>query len=344
LKNLMVVWLVTFFASAVAAQTVEHSADWPDWAYGQLSPYSEEDRVSPPCPEGAKPTDCAYQGQPLVDDGVKLSLPDTPLTFTAAEADYDYGPADWYPDDHPTMPDVVAHGKPEEGLRPCSLCHYPNGQGKMENGHVSGLPVAYFIQQLESFESGGRRSADVRKANTNEMAMIATGLSKEERQEVAEYYGSIKFHPMIRVVEAEEVPQVRTTLNGLMIPIPDAALMPLGQRIIEVPEHPERTEVMRDPRGGFITYVPPGSLAKGEELVTSGGAGKTIQCDLCHGEGQRGLGLIPPIAGRTASYIMRQLWDYKQGTRKNAIMDPVMAKLTAEDMLNISAYISSLEP
>jgi cytochrome c553 len=157
------------------------------------------------------------------------------------------------------------------------------------------------------------------------------------------------FRPWVRVVEAEQVPQVRVTNNGLMMPIPDAPPMPLGQRIIEVPEYPERTEFMRDPRAGFIAYVPVGSLAKGETLVTTGG-GKTIACGLCHGPEQTGIdempgiGVVPGIAGRTASYIMRQLWDIQQGTRQSPLMAPVVANLTAEDMLNITAYVTSLTP
>ena len=46
----------------------------------------------------------------------------------------------------------------------------------MENGHVAGLPADYIRQQLDAFANGTRRSADVRKANTNEMAMIAGSL------------------------------------------------------------------------------------------------------------------------------------------------------------------------
>ena len=169
-------------------------------------------------------------------------------------------------------------------------------------------------------------------------------LSDQQKQEIAEYFSSIDFRPWVRVVESETAPQVRVTDGGLMVPIPDVPPMPLVGRIIEVPEHPERTEIMRDPRSGFVTYVPVGSLAKGEELVTTG-AGKTIQCGLCHGPGQQGLGVIPGIAGRTASYEMRQLWDFKQGTRKSpGIMEPIVANLTAEDMMHIVAYIASLPP
>lgn len=323
--------------------------DWPDWAYGLLTTFAPGDRVAPPCPPTAQPIECAYIGEPVPDDGIKRTLPDTTASFTRNEAYFGYGPADWYPGDHPPMPEVVARGKPAEGLRACALCHYPNGQGKMENGHVSGLPAAYILEQLEAFASGARRSADPRKANTNEMAMIAAGLTDVEKRQIAEYFSSMEFRPLVRVVEAEEVPQVRTTTNGLMLPIPDAPPMLLGQRIIEVPEFPERTEFMRDPRAGFIAYVPVGSLAKGEALVTTGG-GKTIPCGLCHGPEQRGsdempgIGVVPGIAGRTASYIMRQLWDIQQGTRQSPLMAPVVANLTAEDMLNITAYVTSLTP
>ncbi len=327
----------------LAQPAAQHGPDWPDWAYGLLSPFTLDDRVAPPCPATAKPIECAYIGGDPPDDGIKRSLPDTDATFTRNEAYFGYGPADWYPGDHPSMPPVIANGRQADGLRACALCHYPNGQGKMENGHVSGLPAEYILQQLDAFEDGLRRSADTRKANTNEMAMIAAGLTDSERQEIAEYFSAIDFRPMVRVVEAEEVPQVRTTNNGLMLPLPDLPPMRLGQRIIEVPEFPERTEMSRDPRGGFIAYAPVGSLAKGEALVATG-EGKTIQCGLCHGPGQTGLGPIPSIAGRTASYTMRQLWDIKQGTRQSAIMTPIVANLTAEDMLNIVAYLASLPP
>ena len=321
----------------------QHGPDWPDWAYGLLEPLSDESRVGPPCPDGSRPIDCAYQGSPVADDGIKRSLPDTDRTFTRNEAYESYGPADWYPGDHPQMPDIVAHGKQSAGLRSCALCHYPNGQGKMENGHVAGLTEGYFLQQLEAFASGARRSADPRKANTNEMAMIAAGLTDEERRQIAAYYSSIPFKKMIRVVEAEQVPQVRTTSNGLMLPIEGAPPIPLGMRVIEIPEEPERTELSRDPRGMWITYAPPGSLAAGEALVMTGG-GKTTLCSACHGPAMTGLADFPSIAGRTASYTMRQLWDIKQGTRQSLIMQPIVAQLTAEDMLYISVYLASLQP
>ena len=137
-----------FLAAGAHAQ---HGPDWPDWAYGELAPLSGDSLLAPPCPDDSQPLDCARLGPQVPDDGIKRSLPGTDRTFTRNEAYFGFGPADWYPEDHPPMPDVVAHGRQEIGLRACALCHYPNGQGKMENGHVAGLSEGYILQQLREF-------------------------------------------------------------------------------------------------------------------------------------------------------------------------------------------------
>src|SRR5437773_12501271 len=65
--------------------------------------------------------------------------------------------------------------------------------------------------------------------------------------------------------------------------------LPIGNRIIELPEDPVRAQ-SRDPHSGFVAHVPTGSLAKGEALVSSGNSGKTIPCAICHGSTLQGLG------------------------------------------------------
>ena len=53
---------------------------------------------------------------------------------------------------------------------------------------------------------------------------------------------------------------------------------------------------------------------------------------------------MPGIAGRSPSYMVRQLYDMQQGARKGVwtdLMKPVVAKLTNEDMLAIAAYTAS---
>jgi cytochrome c553 len=113
---------------------------------------------------------------------------------------------------------------------------------------------------------------------------------------------------------------------------------------METPENPEQTEVLRNPRSGTIAYVPVGSIKKGEALVTKGGNGKTIACGECHGADLMGMGPVPGIAGRSPSYLARELYDMQAGTRNGewtALMKPVVAKLTSEDLVNILAYVSS---
>src|SRR5207237_9532035 len=111
---------------------------------------------------------------------------------------------------------------------------------------------------------------------------------------------------------------------------------PIGQRIIEAPEKTEDTEALRNSHSGFIAYVPPGSIKKGEALVTNG-AGKTTQCAVCHGANLQGLGPVPGIEGRSPSYLVRQLYDMQVGSRKGEWTDrmkPVLPKLPAEDSIN----------
>src|SRR6476659_9380162 len=86
-----------------------------------------------------------------------------------------------------------------------------------------------------------------------------------------------------------------------------AGTEPIGQRIIEVPENTEQTETLRNPRSGFIAYVPTGSIQKGEAIAAR------AQCSLCHGANLEGLGPVPGIAGRSPSYTVRQLYDMKSG-------------------------------
>jgi cytochrome c553 len=322
--------------AAVAAVGAQASIP-PPWAYGYTMP--GPDPVAPPCARDAKPLDCARMQTRRPDD-MRLTLPGSEGRFTEFQIHYDFGPADWYPGDHPPMPDIVAHGRERDKLRACALCHYPNGLGKPENGPAGGLPAAYIRDQIDAFRNGTRKSADPRKANTNEMIQIARQLSADDTQTVSDYFSALKWRPWVTVVEAESVPKTRPGVNGLFIPLPGNETEPLGMRILEVPENPEFTERLRSPRSGFVAYVPVGSVAKGEALVTKG-AGKTVQCGVCHGADLQGLANVPGIADRPVSYIVRQLVDMQHGTRQSAVMKPVVANLNHEDMMAIGAYLGS---
>ena len=264
---------------------------------------------------------------------------------------------DWFPTDHPKMPNVVAHGPVALGknTRGCGSCHLPSGKGRPENAAPVGLPTEYFVRQIHDFRNGLRRSADPRKPNTNTMIDLARAMTDEELKAAAEYFGAMPWTPWIRVVETDLVPRTRIRGN-LFLPLEEAKTEPIGERIIEMPENEEQAETYRNPRSGFVAYVPVGSLKKGEDLVTTGGMrivddkivqGKTTACGTCHGLDLMGVADVPPIAGRSPSYIARQLFDMQRKTRNGAsaqLMKLVIANLTPEDMLAIAAYVSSRVP
>ena len=298
----------------------------------------------------AIPTEAA---PPVVDDGRKYRLADTPLTFTwdqirgrdTKDPNARTAPADWYPGDHPSMPAIVAEGASSRNVIACALCHYPNGKGRPENANPAGLPRRYVLQQMHDFQSGARQSAEPRKGNYVTMINIAKGMTEKEVEQVADYFSSMAWTPWIEVRETAMVPKTRIQ-GGIYITLEgkEAGTEPLGNRIIESPIDAHRTEFLRDPRSGFIAYVPVGSIKKGEKLVRTGG-GKTVQCAICHGNDLNGIASIPGIVARSPSYLARQLNDMKQGTRNGldaALMKPIVANLTSEDILNIVAYTASL--
>jgi len=310
----------------------------PPWAYGFTSAPGPS-AAAPAAPPAAP----APAAQPAPDP-TPHKVPGSAATFTLAEIRNGFGPADWFPGDHPPMPEVVAHGKRPD-VRACSLCHYPNGKGRPENAGVSGLPVSYFIQTMNDFKNGARKSADARKANTNIMIAIAKGMTDEEIKAAADYFAAIKWTPWIKVVETATVPKTRIA-GGMFLKVDSEETEPIGSRIIETPVDVERTEVLRDPRSSFIAYVPVGSIKKGEALV-KGAGGKTTACSVCHGPDLKGLGPVPGLAGRSPSYTVRQLYDTQHGVRNGVwadLMKPVVASLTNEDMLAIAAYTASLTP
>lgn len=306
----------------LAAQTPSPAP--PPWAY----------TVNPPPPPGATPP---------AADPTPRQVPGSTLSFTVAQTRDAFNPPDWHPASHPPMPASVAHGRRPE-LRACGFCHLVNGQGRPENASLAGLPAAYIVQQMVDFKNGQRRSAEPRMAPPNAMIQDAKAATDEEIMSAAAYFSAIPYKKWVRVVEAREVPKTR--IAGWMH-VPDGAgTEPLGQRIIETPEDLARTE-LRDASSGFVAYVPPGSIAQGEALVTGGGGGRTVVCGTCHGADLKGLGPVPPLAGRSPSYTVRQLFDLQQGVRKgpwSPLMTAAVAQLTIDDMIAIAAYTASREP
>jgi cytochrome c553 len=328
------------------ADAPSHQPGFPLWAYGYIEPPSPPEDWSQSC-LGTRPRDCDRPGgMPRDNSGTLLRVDGSDLAFTQSQITSPFAPADWFPGDHPTMPDVVAYGIEDIGMRACAICHLPNGQGLMQNAPVAGLPVDYFLRQLEELASGARKTSDLHKANGFEMAAMARALSSEQAREIAEYYGSIPFKPWVRVIESDTVPKFIASRNGLLMKVEGNETEPLGQRLIELPEDTYNTNNLRNPRSGMVAYAPIGSLERGKDIVETGG-GTSVACGVCHGADLRGTPVAPPIAGRQPSYIGRQLYDYQQGSRAGQmapLMTPTVENLNADDLIAISAYVASLPP
>jgi cytochrome c553 len=319
-------------SSLTLAQTAPPAS--PAWAYG----VPNSPPVTPPGTPGAAGGQSAGGVEP--DTSLK-HIPDSTQAFTLAQIRDFFNVADWFPGDHPPMPDVFVHGRAPD-VRGCGMCHMPNGKGRPENAPISGLPYVYIVQQLADFKNDLRTSADPRKTNTAQMIQAAKAMTDDEIKAAAAYLAAMPWTPWIRVVEADTVPKMRISGNVFM-PVSDGGTEPIGARIIETPEDPVRFE-LRDPHAGFIAYVPRNSVANGAALASGGGT-RTLPCTICHGPDLNGLGPVPGIAGRSPSYIVRQLWDIQQGSRKGVwspLMQQVVAALTPDDMLNLAAYAASL--
>jgi cytochrome c553 len=241
------------------------------------------------------------------------------------------------------MPDIVTHGRKPDVFA-CGFCHRADGPGGPENASLAGLPSAYIVQQMEDFRSGARVTS-VPKRNITNMVSLAKAATDAEVASAAAYFSSLKPRKVITVTETNVVPKTHVA-NWFLAPVNETEKEPIGNRIIEVPKNLEQFE-SRDARAEFIAYAPIDSIAKGKSLVTTGDNGKTTQCGICHGPDLTGLGPIPGIAGRSPSYIVRQLYDIQHGSRAGPwtpLMVGVVVNLSEEDLVSIAAYVASLPP
>jgi cytochrome c553 len=300
--------------SAQEALTVP--AGLPDWAFN--------------IPDKVQPTAVRPQGI--------VRAPGSAKEYEAAKIAGTANPPDWFPDEHPPAPRAVTGGP---GIRfACGACHLMSGQSHAEAADIAGMPAEYLVRQMAYYKAGSRKD-DAR------MGPIATATSDEDIRQAADYFAALKPAVFVKVIETATPPKTFIATAGRHRQLhPDGGTEPIGRRILEIPEDPFRTEI-RDPHSGFIAYVPPGSIAKGEALVKGSESAKTAPCAICHGEQLTGLGEVPRLAGQQPLYIARQLFDMQYGSsagKAAALMKAVVANLTEDDIIAISAYLGSLPP
>lgn len=282
--------------------------------------------------------------KPRPEDGILRRVPGSSAAYSVTQLQDRFITPVWHPGDHPPLPEIVAQGR-KPNVFACGFCHRADGPGGPENSSLAGLPAAYIVQQMADYKSGARKSSVPKRGPVALMVSLSKDITDAEVDTAAAYFSALKPRSNIRVVETDTVP--KTFVAGwFLVASRTGEKEPIGQRIIEVPEDLEQFE-NRDPRSQFIAYVPIGSVAKGATLVSTGGAGKTLQCAICHGPDLKGLGGIPPIAGRSPSYVVRQLYDIQTGSRAGVaaqLMKATVANLTVEEMVSIAAYLASRTP
>jgi cytochrome c553 len=259
-----------------------------------------------------------------------------------------FGVPDWYPNAHPAMPSVVARGRAPVVFA-CAYCHLATGGGRPENATLAGLSVAYIVAQVSDMRSRARQTAwhttGTVRTPSAAMVAIADSVRPAELAQAAEYFSRLSVGRRARVVEAATVPRTVAGV-GLYLPAPGGGVEPIGHRLIEMPVDATRHE-MHDPNVVYEAYVAPGSIARGRALATTATPGGAASCTSCHGPWLRGLGVVPPIAGRSPSYILRQLIAFRTGSRSapsGAPMRAVAAFLGLDDMIAAAAYAGSLDP
>jgi cytochrome c553 len=256
---------------------------------------------------------------PKPDPRKVLHVTGSAVTYTQAQMD-GMDDADWFPQDHPPAPQIVKVGR--KPARPCAECHTISGAGER------GL--------------GG-------PATARDMSDEARALTPADLRQAADYFSSTQFVPRVHVIETASVPKTHWKYF-VLVPDKSGEREPIGQRIIETPINFSDYS-LSDGRVGYVAYVPPGSIARGASTAANGN-GSVASCVSCHGaklEGQTlpGIGVVPPLAGRSPTYIARELILFREGRRTDPAAAPMRAEasaLTVPEMIDVAAYAASQKP
>jgi cytochrome c553 len=293
-------------------------------------------------PDWAFPT-CPKILAPPAAETAPLQIPGSQQSFSAHDIREISITKDWFPSDHGSLPLVIARSHAPDKYA-CGYCHLPDGAGRPENAKVSGLPAAYIVMEVNALRGEQRRSARGDYKPSLLMRDAVAELTDEEIRAAAEYFSQQSAKTFLRVVEQARVPA--NTEACFVFKRTGHGTQTLGTTIVEMPDDFARFEA-RDPRVTYTAYVPPGSLARGRALAEDGK--RTPPCASCHGAGLAGDEYLPgpPLAGRFATYLFRQLYGFKTASRAEEAaleMRAIVAQLSQADMIDLAAYAASLPP
>jgi cytochrome c553 len=97
--------------------------------------------------------------------------------------------------------------------------------------------------------------------------------------------------------------------------------------------------------------APEDLIAAGDKLFHGGSPENDVPaCAVCHGPEAKGDGIFPRLAGQWRPYLQKTLanWDQERGLGPNGddnskIMAPIAKSLTAQQIKEVTAYLSSLK-
>lgn len=66
------------------------------------------------------------------------------------------------------------------------------------------------------------------------------------------------------------------------------------------------------------------------------------RCSTCHGPtGQSSNSLFPKLSGQNAAYLIQQMFNFKSGARRSTVMEPQLADLSGDDIVQLASHFSS---
>jgi cytochrome c553 len=346
MRDMRVVRLSGIWLCAVASLAFAQDAanQKPAAVANGLAPIEPPEWLFPIDPASLVPAD--KPAKP--DDTELLSVPGSSEKFTRARINDAFNPPDWRPASHTPMPDIVARGR-KPNVMACAFCHLPGGQGRPENSPLAGLPEAYIRQQLLDYRSGKRKAMGPEQYLPGvNMVKTAKALTDAEIDESAKYFSQQKLRRRVYVIESLRIPRAEP---AAWLYYEHPGTEDLDGRLLEMTQDLPRHE-LRDDNLEYYAYVPPGALNRGRKLVVTGNSlsdntPRTVACSQCHLANLKGTDVIPPIAGRSPTYLLRQMLAFRNGMRTNEAspqMNAVVEKLTLAEMIEIVAYVASLPP
>ena len=313
----------------------------PAWAYPLDPPGVKFTPMSSAIP--------ADQRVPGANDDTPIHLPGAEIALSLNQVHHG---ADWHPHDHPAMPEIVASGRKPEVMD--AVLPHTERPRPPESARLAGLPAAYMTEQMADFKNGQRKSAEPRSVPPTLMVDIAKAVTDDEIKTAVQYFLGSHLQAVDqsgRVGHGPEDPPRRGHTD------PSRAG---GDGTARKSHHRGAGErgTNRAARFGIRLRGLRADRQYQEGRATGhhrrrqsgrrqdrGGQDNSLR-DLPR-RGPERAGNVPGIAGASASYTARQLYDFQHGTRTGPdaeLMKPVVANLSEEDLVSIVAYVASRTP